>query len=1044
MPSSSAKAAPAFSGRNYKVKLTNGRILGPLDLDRVRLLILKNQITGTETAREYPDGDWVDINRIPAIADLLLKQAKGDLRPDSTLAPEAVGPDYNPLLAPTQVLPGAGPSGAVELNETISAELPELKTQTEHAASPDPTPSSALHEERTQIATEDEMRGLAAEQPGPEAQEPPSQPEDATQMTEHPDFNKVSTGEFAVEARGDESQVELGVTPGVRRVADEQTVVFQRSGMPGEATGSTPTAAKPGGGRKFTTREIVRMGIALAAIAVAAQDLLFGESEKKAPVRIEVIRPKLPDFVQGASNAQESTKLYVEGMRFYIQDSVMGYKNAAEKLRQAAAVDSTNVKALAMLASSYLNLIDSSNKDGDYFSVLSKLIEMSRAKAVELPETVIADVEFFITVNKPEAAQNRIVEYTKTHQGFGVEMFYYLGLAFYQRGDAASAARFLSQIPDNKVYSAKIFHLRGQVAEKLGDDASAMLEYNKGFQFNKDHARSRLKIAQLLHKQRKLQEASAHLDYLVTHGNLLAPKELAQAYYMHSLFSQLFQKWDIALGDIERATKLDKENSEYLLEMFTLRAKAGDSVAELRPHARMYYFMGEGEKLNKEGRYQEALTQFLQARQADDKNVLPLLKIGDMFSRLNDSANALTNYRLAAERAPNNIEVWSKYIDALIQNYDWEEASKAMDKFRKLPVSQSAIDKAAADMYQKQGKYAEAQAYYRKAMGRDSIDSDVYIAYAKSLMSTRHYKEAPFFFALALRFDPLNIEALIGTARSIAALDGIDRAIVMLQDELTKNQGAKAELLAAIAEFQIQRGEWEQAAQYVEQAKAANPEYAYAWKLEGQILMNKEGQLKDAVDKALFAYQSFSDRNTSDPSGYLERYKLFIKKTEYEKASMELGKIYAVYPKYPNLHYYKGQLYSIQGNHVEAVREFQIELKNNPTNVPTMLMLGKSMIETGAVGEAVKVFTQAMQAQPAAAEPKHQAAYANYLLKNYPAAIALYQTALQTDSANPLIYKRLGMAYRESGDGASAAQAFRKYLEMEPDAPDKAEFERFR
>ena len=58
-----------------------------------------------------------------------------------------------------------------------------------------------------------------------------------------------------------------------------------------------------------------------------------------------------------------------------------------------------------MLASTYLNLIDSSNKDENYFSVISKLIDMTRAKSMDLTETVIADVEFFVTVNKAEAAR---------------------------------------------------------------------------------------------------------------------------------------------------------------------------------------------------------------------------------------------------------------------------------------------------------------------------------------------------------------------------------------------------------------------------------------------------------------------------------------------------------------------------------------------------------------------------------------------------------------------------------------------------------------
>ena len=91
-----------------------------------------------------------------------------------------------------------------------------------------------------------------------------------------------------------------------------------------------------------------------------------------------------------------------------------------------------------MLASSYLNLIDSSNKDEKYFSVISTLIDMTRAKGIDLPETLIADVEFFLTINKAEAAENAIVRYTRSHQTFPPEIYYYLALTFVARGDLVS------------------------------------------------------------------------------------------------------------------------------------------------------------------------------------------------------------------------------------------------------------------------------------------------------------------------------------------------------------------------------------------------------------------------------------------------------------------------------------------------------------------------------------------------------------------------------------------------------------------------------
>jgi tetratricopeptide (TPR) repeat protein len=379
----------------------------------------------------------------------------------------------------------------------------------------------------------------------------------------------------------------------------------------------------------------------------------------------------------------------------------------------------------------------------------------------------------------------------------------------------------------------------------------------------------------------------------------------------------------------------------------------------------------------------------------------------------------------------------------LIQSFEWQKAIDAMEKFRKIDVPQSAIDKAAADMYAKQGDYTQALQYYQKAMARDSVDSSVYIAYAKTLMDIKNYKEAPFFFALALRFDPLNPDALIGTAKCIANTDSLDRAISFLQDELKKGSNARAELLSAIADFYLQKGSVPQAEEFLNQAMAADQNYAYPYKIKAKIYMTRETE-KGMLDKALDAYKSFSDRNTSDPSGYLERYRIFIKKGEFEKADEELMKIYTIYPKYPNLHFYKGALYSIMGNQQKAVDEYSAELKNNPNNVATLIALGKELVKGGNPAQAMTYLNKAMELAPKNSEAKAEGAYTTYLLKNFPGSIALFNAAIRLDPGNALLYRRLGNTYRDSGDRINAQQAYRRYLELYPDAPDRAELQSFR
>jgi tetratricopeptide (TPR) repeat protein len=695
---------------------------------------------------------------------------------------------------------------------------------------------------------------------------------------------------------------------------------------------------------------------------------------------------------------------------------------------------------LALLASSYINLIDSTNKDENYFSVITTLIEMSRAKSMDLPETVIADVEFYLMVNKPEAAQQRLKDYTQIHPQFGLELFYYLSLTFFSRRDIESAAKYLALIPEQKAFSAKVFFLRGEIAEVIGNQNQAIEEYQKAIQLNPQHAKSRLKIALFAREKGLLRNAKEHIEFLVSKMKLLSPPDQSQAYFLHSQLASLEEKSRMALEDMEKAVLLNPENHDFLLELYALRAKNGESNQDFKKIATMYSYLAEGEKLVKKGQFQEALIPFLQARSVNDSSPLPLVKMGDMFSYLNHIENAKVNYKLAADRATNDISIWSKYIRTLIQSYEWEEALAAMDRFRKLPVSQSALDKAAADMYQKQGQFAEAQRFYKKAMARDSIDSSVYEAYAKSLMASKNFKDAPFFFSLALRFDPLNLETKINIAQCIAETDSIDRAISMLEDENNHQKTPRAELLAAIAELEMKKGSWEEAKFHISEAMRVNPDYAYSWKLQAQVEMSQEGSDKKALDRALAAYQSFSDRNLSDPAGYLERYKIFAKKAQFEKAKEELDRIFAIYPKYPNLHYYLGALYALQGNHKVAAEEFKKELQNNPNNQQTLLAYGKELLDLGSPQDALGVFTKLMQLSPKSSEAKQQAGWANLALKNYQAAVSLILAAIDLDRANPLLYKRLGLAYRTMGDINSACAAFRKYLEMEPDATDKADF----
>jgi tetratricopeptide (TPR) repeat protein len=169
-----------------------------------------------------------------------------------------------------------------------------------------------------------------------------------------------------------------------------------------------------------------------------------------------------------------------------------------------------------------------------------------------------------------------------------------------------------------------------------------------------------------------------------------------------------------------------------------------------------------------------------------------------------------------------------------------------------------------------------------------------------------------------------------------------------------------------------------------------------------------------------------------------------VKKVEYDKASDELSKVFAIYPRYPNLHYYKGLLYAAMLNHKTAVEELRLELRNNPKNIRAMIALGKELVDRGQPQDGLVYLDQAMIADPRSGEAKFQAGYANFMMKNYQGAIALYDAALIYDKGNPQIYRRLAQAYKAINEPGNVQTACRKYLELEPNTPAQDECARYR
>ena len=193
------------------------------------------------------------------------------------------------------------------------------------------------------------------------------------------------------------------------------------------------------------------------------------------------------------------------------------------------------------------------------------------------------------------------------------------------------------------------------------------------------------------------------------------------------------------------------------------------------------------------------------------------------------------------------------------------------------------------------------------------------------------------------------------------------------------------------------------------------------------------------------------------PSTILSIAKEQINGAEYDSAVETLAKAEAVAKEYgaeevaaeaaglvPNVFMRKGSSLIKAKDFANAIPAFQKVVELNPEDGQAYLLLGQATMQTGNLDGAIEAF---LKANEFGQEAKTGKLLSNCFLKKGQAAmkagknddaIAAFQESnkyLETANA----YKLIANIYTKSGKSANAIEAYKKYLEIEPNAKDSAD-----
>lgn len=161
---------------------------------------------------------------------------------------------------------------------------------------------------------------------------------------------------------------------------------------------------------------------------------------------------------------------------------------------------------------------------------------------------------------------------------------------------------------------------------------------------------------------------------------------------------------------------------------------------------------------------------------------------------------------------------------------------------------------------------------------------------------------------------------------------------------------------------------------------------------------------------------------------------LILMAAEYpEAASAAFLNAMALKPDDPHWPYYLGHLHRLRGEAVQAAGFFERAVALQPTDVPTLVWLGRAYLDQGRTEEAESVFARALPGSVAALAGVGRAALA---AGDYARAVDHLERALAAEPRALSLHYPLAMSYRGLGHPGRADAHLQRRSGGEPTLPD--------
>jgi tetratricopeptide (TPR) repeat protein len=531
---------------------------------------------------------------------------------------------------------------------------------------------------------------------------------------------------------------------------------------------------------------------------------------------------------------------------------------------------------------------------------------------------------------------------------------------------------------------------------------------------------------------------------------------VAQAYYMRGSFMESRADLVLAYTYYTYAKKYDPDNAriDFALARVTLEMGKFD---ETRRHA---------SSLIERGAYESRARLMLAEVEYEEKNSERAV---ELLESIRDS-----------EDVPQ-FEVYKFLARIHLENRDIDSARAALEKARELDPGDLFVHYRLGLIYADMGEVEKAVESLREAIEVNPGFSGSHLALGSILLHYGDPDGATKAFEDALELDPGNRTAVSELSRLYLEAgrlqDGLELLEPLYQERklgengklllgrfyyglgrhedalmvfrgLLATLGERPQIMRAIAEIELDRGNFRSAFEYLDRLIEIQPDVfnnyvgliLMAHGLAGEPSSPGEDKKFSSVEGTMYLREAVRRMDRTQYSDNFIIGTIYRKIDDYERAEQFLTAAEKISPTNRECLLELAALYEGMGRYDEAIRRISIVYSNEPEDASINNFYGYLLAVKGdSLDLAEELITRALSEDPANGYYLDSLGWVKFRKGEFPEALKILLSASEIVADDPVIWEHIGDTYMELGQPDLALESYNRSVEVDPDRPEIGE-----